>query len=102
MARKTNAGIIRYGSSCSSCPLWCLPSRKEVEKMVESVCIIPSHVHIVGLGLNDRGEYLVAFEVGEEDTEFMYLDDFYEMVSSANHVDALMRIINEVFGEKDD
>lgn len=67
--------------------------------MVESTCIIPSHVHIVGLGLNDKGEYMVAFEVGEEDTEFMYLDEFYEMVSSANNFDALMHIIIHVFGE---
>lgn len=70
--------------------------------MVESTCIIPSYVHIVGLGLNDKGEYMIAFEVGEEDTEFMYLDEFYEMVSSANHVDALMRIINYVFGEENE
>lgn len=67
--------------------------------MVESTCIIPSHVRIVGLGQNDNGEYLVAFEVGEEDVEVAYLDEFYDQVRSANNFDALMRIINHIFGE---
>lgn len=70
--------------------------------MVESTCIIPSHVHIVGLGLNDKGEYMVAYEVGEEDTEFMYLDEFYDMVRSANNYDALMRIITNILEENDE
>lgn len=70
--------------------------------MVESTCIIPSFIHIVGLGQNDEGRYMVAFEVGEEDTQFMYLDDFYERMQVGNNVDALMRIINYILGDEDD
>lgn len=70
--------------------------------MVESTCIIPSFIHIVGLGQNDEGRYMVAFEVGEEDTQFMYLDDFYERMQVGNNVDALMRIINYILGDEND
>ena len=70
--------------------------------MVESVCIIPSQVHIVGLGLNDEGRYMVAFEVGQEDTEFMYLDEFYEKMLTANNFDALIRIIEYILSDDDE
>lgn len=70
--------------------------------MVESTCIIPSFIHIVGVGRSDEGRYMVAFEVGEEDTEFMYLDDFYECMQTTNGVDALMGIIDYILGEEDD
>ena len=70
--------------------------------MVESTCIIPSFIHIVGLGQNDEGRYMVAFEVGEEDTQFMYLDEFYERMQTANGVDALLRLIYSILGEDDE
>lgn len=70
--------------------------------MVESTCIIPSFIHIVGLGQNDEGRYMVAYEVGEEETEFAYLDEFYEKMLTANNLDALMRIIDHILGEEDD
>lgn len=70
--------------------------------MVESTCIIPSQVHIVGLGKNDKGQYLVAYEIGEEETEFAYLDEFYEKISEANYYDALVKLVAYVFGDDED
>lgn len=70
---------------------------------VHVCCEVPSFIHVDGFGQNDRGDWMIAFSVGEEETEVDYLDEFCERVKFASELsDALIGALKDIALIKDD
>lgn len=64
---------------------------------VHVCCEIPSFIHVDGFGQNDHGDWMIAYSVGEEETEVDYLDEFCERVKFASELSkTLMDVVNGI------
>lgn len=69
---------------------------------VQEMCVVPSYVEVVSMASSDSGRIMIAYQMGEENVEICYAEDFIERMQACRYVDALTSIIKDVLGEDDD
>lgn len=68
---------------------------------VQEMCVVPRYVEVVSMASSDSGKIMVAYQVGDEPTEFCYADEFIERMKTHSYVNALVVILKDVFGDDD-
>lgn len=73
---------------------------------VEQMVKVPEFCKIVAVGKSDQIGWMVAFETGVEEVEYMTLQDFADMLETHERVSELLEILDgiydEVFGGESD
>lgn len=69
---------------------------------VKKIVRVPLYMDIEAIAVNDEGRYMIAFNVGDEEIQFMYLDDFIGDIEMLNVLDDIERLVDMVFGDDDE